>query len=40
VDDDFVEREESPGFAPTKEGVPEFFRMYRTVFPDLRMDAE
>jgi steroid delta-isomerase-like uncharacterized protein len=40
VADDFVEHEESPGFAPTKEGVLEFFRMYRTAFPDLRMDAE
>ena len=40
VADDFVEHEESPGLAPTKEGVLEFFRMYRTAFPDLRMDAE
>lgn len=29
-----------PGLAPTKEGVLEFFRMYRAAFPDLRMDAE
>jgi steroid delta-isomerase-like uncharacterized protein len=40
VADDFVEHEESPGFVPTKKGVLEFFRMYRTAFPDLRMDAE
>jgi steroid delta-isomerase-like uncharacterized protein len=40
VADDFVEHEESPGLAPTKEGVLQFFRMYRTAFPDLRMDAE
>jgi steroid delta-isomerase-like uncharacterized protein len=40
VADDFVEHEESPGLAPTKEGVLEFFRMYRNAFPDLRMDAE
>ena len=32
--DDFVEHEETPGFATTKEGVLEFFRMYRTAFPD------
>jgi len=38
--DDFVEHEETPGFPPTKEGVLDFFRMYRAAFPDLRMDAE
>jgi steroid delta-isomerase-like uncharacterized protein len=38
--DDLVEHEETPGFAPTKEGVKEFFRMYIAAFPDLRMDAE
>jgi steroid delta-isomerase-like uncharacterized protein len=38
--DDFVEHEETPGLAPTKDGVLEFFRMYRTAFPDLRMDPE
>jgi len=38
--DDFVEHEETPGFPPTKEGVLQFFRMYRAAFPDLRMDAE
>ena len=38
--DDFVEHEETPGLAPTKDGVLEFFRMYRAAFPDLRMDAE
>jgi steroid delta-isomerase-like uncharacterized protein len=38
--DDFVEHEETPGFPPTKEGVREFFRMYRAAFPDLHMDAE
>jgi steroid delta-isomerase-like uncharacterized protein len=37
---DFVEHEEAPGLAPTKEGVIEFFRMYRAGFPDLRMEAE
>ena len=38
--DDFVEHEETPGLAPTKEGVLEFFSMYRAAFPDLRFDPE
>lgn len=38
--DDFVEHEETPGLAPTKEGVQAFFRMYLAAFPDLRLDAE
>jgi steroid delta-isomerase-like uncharacterized protein len=38
--DDFVEHEETPGLAPTKEGVLEFFRMYRAAFPDLRMEPQ
>ena len=38
--DDLVEHEETPGLAPTKDGVLEFFRMYRAAFPDLRMEAE
>jgi steroid delta-isomerase-like uncharacterized protein len=38
--DDFVEHEETPGLAPTKEGVKTFFRMYLAAFHDLRMDAE
>ena len=38
--DDFVEHEETPGLAPTKDGVLEFFRIYRAAFPDLRMDPE
>jgi steroid delta-isomerase-like uncharacterized protein len=37
---DFVEHEETPGLAPTKDGVKEFFRMYLAAFPDLRMDAK
>ena len=32
--DDFVEHEETPGLAPTKDGVLEFFRMYRAAFPE------
>jgi steroid delta-isomerase-like uncharacterized protein len=38
--DDFVEHEETPGLAPTKEGVKEFFKMYIAAFPDMRMDPE
>lgn len=38
--DDFVEHEETPGLTPTKDGVLEFFRMYRAAFPDLRMEPE
>ncbi len=38
--EDFVEHEETPGLAPTKEGVKQFFHMYRAAFPDLRMTAE
>jgi steroid delta-isomerase-like uncharacterized protein len=38
--DDFVEHEETPGLAPTKEGVLDFFRMNREAFPDMRMDAQ
>ena len=38
--DDFVDHEELPGLAPTKEGVMAFFRMYVAAFPDLRMQAE
>ena len=38
--DGFVEHEETPGLAPTKEGVLEFFRMYRAAFPDMRMEPQ
>lgn len=38
--DDFVEHEELPGLASTKEGVLTFFRMWRTAFPDMRMDVQ
>jgi len=36
---DFVEHEVTPGLAPTKDGVKDFFRMQREAFPDLRMDV-
>ena len=36
IADDFVEHEEAlPGFEPSKEGVKQFFHMYRAAFPDL-----
>jgi steroid delta-isomerase-like uncharacterized protein len=38
--DDFVEQEETPGLAPTKAGVLDFFRAYRAGFPDLRFDPQ
>jgi len=38
--DDFVEHEETPGLAPTKDGVLEFFRMQLAGFPDLRMNPQ
>jgi hypothetical protein len=38
--DDFVEHEETPGLAPTKDGVKAFFRMQLAVFLDLRMGVE
>lgn len=38
--EDFVEHEETPGVAPTKQGVKEFFRIYLAAFPDMRMDVQ
>jgi steroid delta-isomerase-like uncharacterized protein len=38
--DDFVEHEETPGLEPTREGVLQFFHMYRAAFPDLRMEPQ
>jgi steroid delta-isomerase-like uncharacterized protein len=37
---DFVEHEVTPGLAPTKEGVLQFFRMNRAAFPDMRLTAQ
>ena len=37
---DFVEHEVTPGLAPTKAGVGDFFRMQRAAFPDLHMDVQ
>jgi steroid delta-isomerase-like uncharacterized protein len=38
--DDFVEHEVTPGLAPTKAGVQDFFRMQRAAFPDLHMTVD
>jgi steroid delta-isomerase-like uncharacterized protein len=38
--DGFVEHEETPGLAPTRDGVRAFFGMQLAAFPDLRMDVE
>jgi steroid delta-isomerase-like uncharacterized protein len=38
--DDFVEHEELPGLAPTKEGVITLFKGYKAAFPDLHMAVE
>ena len=38
--DDFVEREDLPGFPPTRAGVIQYFRMLIAAFPDLRMVPE
>lgn len=38
--DDFVEHEELPGVAPSKDGVKTFFRGQIAAFPDLRMTVE
>ena len=40
VADDFVEHDETAGFAPTKQGVLELFHMYRAALPDLKLHAE
>jgi steroid delta-isomerase-like uncharacterized protein len=38
--DDFVEHEVTPGLAPTKDGVKQFFTMYIAAFPDLHMERQ
>ena len=40
LSDDFVEHEETPGLAPTKDGAKAFFHMYISAFPDLHMEAQ
>jgi steroid delta-isomerase-like uncharacterized protein len=38
LSEDFVEHEAAPGLAPTKEGVIQFFTMYKAAFPDLHFE--
>ena len=38
--DDFVEHEVTPGLAPTKAGVQDFFQMQLAAFPDLHFAVE
>jgi steroid delta-isomerase-like uncharacterized protein len=38
--EDFVEHEVTPGLAPTKDGVKEFFTAYIAAFPDLRFTTD
>ena len=38
--DDFIEHEETPGLAPTKDGVLAFFAMQLAAFPDMRMHVQ
>jgi steroid delta-isomerase-like uncharacterized protein len=38
--DDFVDHEELPGLAATKDGVLAFFRTQLAAFPDMRMDVQ
>ena len=38
--DDFIEHEELPGLAPSRDGVKTFFRMQIAAFPDLRLAVE
>ncbi len=38
--DDFLEHEETPGLASSRDGVLTFFRMQLAAFPDLRMEPE
>ncbi|MCB9510309.1 MAG: ester cyclase [Deferribacteres bacterium] len=38
--DHFVEHEEMPGLAKGKEGVKQFFSMFRNAFPDLQANVE
>ena len=40
IADDMIEHEKIEGLPQTKEGVVEFFKMFRAAFSDLRFDAE
>jgi steroid delta-isomerase-like uncharacterized protein len=38
--ENFIEHEESPGLAPNREGVKQWFRMIRAAFPDLKFEVD
>ena len=38
VADDIVDHDEFPGLEPNKDGVKQFFAMFTSAFPDLRME--
>ncbi len=40
IADDMIEHEKIEGLPQTKEGVVQFFEMFRAAFSDLRMEAE
>ncbi len=40
LDDDMVEHEDAAGLPQNKDGVIQFFQMFRAAFSDLRMDVE
>ena len=40
IADDMIEHEKIEGLPQTKEGVIQFFEMFRAAFSDLRMEAE
>ena len=37
--DDMIEHERFPGIEPNKEGVKQIFAVYRSAFPDFRIEA-
>ena len=40
MSEDFVEHESLAGFEPTREGVAQFFQMFRQGFPDLKFTID
>ena len=40
VDENIIENEELPGFEPNFEGIKQFFRMFRSAFPDLHCQVD
>lgn len=40
VSDDFIDHEDFPGLESNKEGVEQFFTMFRAAFPDLKATVE